>query len=39
MVTCVRIIKGKIEGRVEVTGRQGRRDKQLLDGLKEKRGC
>jgi hypothetical protein len=32
------VIKGKIEGRIEVTGRQGRRRKQLLDDLKEKRG-
>ena len=31
------VIEGKIEGRVEVTGRRGR-SKQLLDGLKEKRG-
>jgi hypothetical protein len=30
------IIGGKIEGRVEVTGRRGRRHKQLLDDLKEK---
>jgi hypothetical protein len=27
----------KIEGRIEVTGRRGRRSKQLLDDLKEKR--
>jgi hypothetical protein len=32
------VIEGKIEGRVEVTGRRGGRSKQLLDGLKEKRG-
>jgi hypothetical protein len=32
------IIEGKIEGRIEVTVRQGRRCKQLLDVLKEKRG-
>jgi hypothetical protein len=25
------IIEGKIEGRTEVTGRRGRRSKQLLD--------
>jgi hypothetical protein len=31
-------IEGKIESRVEVTGRRGRRRKQLLDDLKEKRG-
>jgi hypothetical protein len=30
--------EGKMEERVEVTGRGGRRRKQLLDGLKEKRG-
>ena len=28
------VIEGKIEGRVEVTGRRGRRRKQLLDDLK-----
>jgi hypothetical protein len=33
-----RIIEGKIEGRPEITGRRGRRCKQLLDDLKEKRG-
>jgi hypothetical protein len=32
------ITEGKIEGRVEVTGRLGRRRKQLLDDLKKKRG-
>jgi hypothetical protein len=31
--------EGKIEGRIEVTGRRGRSRKQLLDGLKKKRGC
>jgi hypothetical protein len=31
------VIEGNIEGRIEVTGRRGRRRKQLLD-LKEKRG-
>jgi hypothetical protein len=31
------VIAGKIKGRIEVTGRQGRRRKQLLDDLKEKR--
>jgi hypothetical protein len=31
-------IEGKIEGRIKVTGRRGRRRKQLLDGRKEKRG-
>jgi len=28
------VIEGKIEGRIEVTGRRGRRRKQLLDDLK-----
>jgi hypothetical protein len=32
------ITEGKIEGRTEVTERRGRRRKQLLDDLKEKRG-
>ena len=32
------IIEGKIEGRVEVMGRRGRRSKQLLDVLREKIG-
>jgi hypothetical protein len=31
------VIKGKIEGRIEVTERRGRKRKQLLDDLKEKR--
>jgi hypothetical protein len=31
------VIEGKLEGRKEVTGRRGRRHKQLLDDLKEKR--
>jgi hypothetical protein len=31
-------IEGKIERRIEVMGRQGRRHKQLLDDLKETRG-
>ena len=29
------VIGGKIEGRIEVTGRRGRRRKQLLDGPKK----
>jgi hypothetical protein len=29
-------IEGKLEGRIEMTGRRGRRRKQLLDDLKEK---
>jgi hypothetical protein len=32
------VIEGKLEGRREMTGRRGRRRKQLLDDLKEKRG-
>jgi replicative superfamily II helicase len=32
------VVEGKIEGRIEVTIRQGRRRKQLLDDLKETRG-
>jgi hypothetical protein len=32
------VIEGKIEGRLEVTRRWGRRRKQLLDDLKETRG-
>jgi hypothetical protein len=31
------VIGGKVEGRIEVTGIQGRRSKQLLTGFKEKR--
>jgi hypothetical protein len=30
------IIEGKVEGRVKVAGRLGRRRKELLDDLKEK---
>jgi hypothetical protein len=30
------VIEGKVEGRIQVTGRQGGRRKQLLDNLKEK---
>jgi hypothetical protein len=33
-----RVIEGKTEGMMELTGRGGRRRKQLLDGLKETRG-
>jgi hypothetical protein len=32
-------IEGKIEGRMEVIGRPGRKRKQLLDDLKETTGC
>jgi hypothetical protein len=31
------VIEGKLEGRIYMTGRRGRRPKQLLDDLKEKR--
>jgi hypothetical protein len=31
------VIEGKLEGRIEMTGRRGRCSKQLLDDLKEKR--
>jgi hypothetical protein len=31
------VIEGNLEGRIEMTGRQGRRSKQLLDDIKEKR--
>jgi len=30
------VTEGKIEGKIELTGRGGRRRKQLLDGLKDK---
>ena len=33
-----RVIKGKIKGGIEVTERQGRRRRKLLDDLKERRG-
>jgi hypothetical protein len=32
------VIEGKILGGIEVTGRQGRKRRKLLDDLKEKRG-
>jgi hypothetical protein len=32
------VIKGKTEGRMELTGRRGRGRKKILDDLKEKRG-
>jgi hypothetical protein len=31
------VLEGKLEGRIEMTGRRGRKHKQLLDDLKEKR--
>jgi hypothetical protein len=33
-----RVIEGKIQGGIEVTGRQGRRHRKLLDDLKERIG-
>jgi hypothetical protein len=33
-----RVIEGKLQGRIEVTGRQGRRRRKLLDDFKERRG-
>ena len=33
-----RVIEGKIKGKIEVTGRRGRRRRKLLDELKERRG-
>jgi hypothetical protein len=33
-----RVTKGKIQGGIEVTGRQGRRRRKLLDDRKERRG-
>jgi len=33
-----RVTEGKIQGGIEVTGRQGRRRRKLLDELKERRG-
>jgi hypothetical protein len=33
-----RVTEGKIQGRIEVTGRRGRRRKKLLYDLKERRG-
>jgi hypothetical protein len=32
------VIEGKIKGRIEIMGRRGRRRKQLLDYIKERRG-
>ena len=32
-----RVIEGKIKGRIEVTGRRGRRRRKLLDDLKERK--
>jgi hypothetical protein len=33
------LLKQVIEGKIEVMGRRGRRRKQLLNEVKEKRGC
>ena len=32
------VIEGKIEGKIDVTGRRGRRRKQILDDVKKTRG-
>jgi hypothetical protein len=32
------VTEGKIQGGIEVTGRQGRRRRKLLDDIKERRG-
>jgi hypothetical protein len=32
------VIEGKIQGRIEMTGRRGRRGKQILDNLKKIKG-
>jgi hypothetical protein len=32
------VTEGKRRGKIEVTGRRGKRGKQLLDDLKERRG-
>jgi hypothetical protein len=37
MLFLKHLIEGTLEGRIEMTGRRGRRRKQLLDNLKEKR--
>jgi hypothetical protein len=36
-MTSRSVIEGELEGRIEMTGRRGRRRKQLLEYLKEKR--
>jgi hypothetical protein len=33
-----RVTEGKVQGEIEMTGRQGRRRRKLLDNLKEKSG-
>jgi hypothetical protein len=33
-----RVTEGKLQGRIEVTGRQGRRRRKLLDDLKQRKG-
>jgi hypothetical protein len=33
-----RVIEGKIQGRIDVTGRRGSKRRKLLDDLKERRG-
>jgi hypothetical protein len=40
-INCLlqQVIEGKIKGEIEVTGKRGRRQRKLLDDLKERRGC
>jgi hypothetical protein len=33
------VIEGKVEGRIEMMARRGRRRKQILDELNETKGC
>jgi hypothetical protein len=39
-INCLlrRVLEGKIKGRIEVTGRRGRRRRKLLNDLKERKG-
>ena len=37
--TVKRVMEGKMEGRIKVMGRRGRRSKQLLENLKDKKTC
>jgi len=34
--SCPRVIEGELEGRIKVTGRRGKRRKQLLDDLRKR---
>ena len=33
-----KVIEGKIKGQIEVTGRRGRKSRELLDDLKDRKG-